>query len=135
MAKQVVETYVDDVDGSSKSVKPYIVGFTDGDGKTTTFAIDLSDKNSAGLREVYTLLVEHGRVITNPGTAVAAKGKGKNKRAAKAGTSTPDVEPSVIRAWAEANGEPFNPRGRISGDLRAKYDAAQAPAPATFAVA
>lgn len=121
MATKTVETRIDDVDQGTKNVNPYKVGFTDGEGKTTTFEIDLSDKNAGPLKDSWALLKEFGRVVTNPAAPVAVKGK--KGKAAKAAAGANDA--AEVRAWAAANNVAFNPRGRISADLRAAFDAAQ----------
>lgn len=106
MAQKVQVVLVDDLDGGP------------GD-QTVTFSyqgvayeIDLSDANAAKLADVLAPYIGHGRKVG--GTAR----RGSARRSGGAGNS------GKIREWAKAQGLEVNERGRISAELRAKYDAA-----------
>lgn len=99
MAKRVLTTYVDDLDGSEiKAGKggEVIFGFDGAD-----FVIDLSAKNKRALEKALLPFLDKARPYRGP------------KRTAK------------IRAWAKQNGYDVPHRGRVSAEVRAAYQAAR----------
>lgn len=105
MAQKVQVVLVDDIDGGP------------GD-QTVTFAfngvayeIDLSDANAEKFADVLAPYVGHARRVG-----------GAARRAGRRSVGGPS--PAAIREWAKTQGIEVNERGRISAELRSKYDAA-----------
>ena len=78
------------------------------DGKD--YEVDLSPENEAELREFLNHYTAVGRKLTKSG------------RAYRDVASPPDSR--AVRAWAKANGVEVSPRGRISAEVIAAYEAA-----------
>ena len=99
MARQMVETKVDDLDGSP-AAETIAFGL---DGQT--YEIDLSKRNAATLRKVL------GRYIaaTDGGTGKKARGT----RAARTRNDDREYEIAQLREWAAANEIQVPARGRI----------------------
>jgi hypothetical protein len=106
MAQKVHIVLEDDIDGSEASET--ITFALDG----TTYEIDLSDDNAEKLRNAFAPYIGHARK-----TSGRAAGNRASRR--QAGASAADV-----RAWAKSNGYSVPERGRIPGDVRSAYDAA-----------
>lgn len=111
MKKQIIQL-VDDIDGTVLEA---------GEGATVRFSlegksyeIDLSDANADKLREALAPYVAAGRSIAS---TVRSSG---TKRASR--SSGGDL--ALIRAWAQSNGYSVGDRGRISGEIREAYEAA-----------
>lgn len=107
MARRIEVLLEDDIDGSPGAET--VVFALDG----KTYEIDLSEQNAAKLRELLAPWVSAGRRVT------ARDGSESRRRAGRRSEDTAD-----IRAWAHENGIPVSSRGRISADLRARYEAA-----------
>jgi hypothetical protein len=111
MAKRIVETLIDDIDGSvaTETVTFSVDGWN--------YTIDLSEKNAGALREVLASYVAAGtRVGRGAGTwrpGLAANGH----RASRA-------DNKVIREWAAADGQELSARGRIPTSVFDAYEAA-----------
>lgn len=110
MAQRVVVLLEDDLDGTQ---------IAEGKGETVSFAldgkeyeIDLVNKNATALRKALAPYVE-----------VAAKVGRKTGTRGKRTTVASDTK--AIREWAAANGIEVSERGRISSEVRAKFEAAQ----------
>ncbi|GAA1924742.1 Lsr2 family protein [Streptomyces sodiiphilus] len=93
MAKRVVVTLTDDIDGGEAS-ETVAFGL---DGKT--YEIDLSDRNAQELRGALALYVQ------------AARKKARSGKTFHRTAVAPD--PRAVRAWAESNGFDVPSRGRI----------------------
>jgi hypothetical protein len=107
MAKQVVTTLVDDMDGSvaEETVRFGLEG--------VEYEIDLSGKNGLKFRKAL-----------EPYVAVATKaGRGGLNRQTQRTTrsTTSRDENAAIRAWAQANGHDVSERGRIPTTVIAAY--------------
>jgi hypothetical protein len=114
MAKKVITTLVDDVDGSTATQS---VDFgLDG----VTFTIDVSDGNAEKLRAAFEPFIAAG-------SRVGRTGVGNWRPGATAGArrSAVAVDNRAVRAWAADNGLEVSDRGRISAEILAKYRAAQ----------
>lgn len=110
MAKRIIETFVDDIDGSEAE-------------KTTTFAldgstyeIDLSGPNRDKLSAILAPYITSGR-------AVRADRATRTRRRAGGGQAERDRS-AEIRKWARAHNLPVSERGRISAGVVEQYDAA-----------
>lgn len=84
-----------------------------------TYEIDLNDRNAAKLRSALEPFVAAGR-------KVPAGSKRSGSSRTKSAKSAPVGRAGEIRAWALANDVPVSARGRVSADVVAKYDAANA---------
>lgn len=108
MAKQVVETLVDDLDGSEAEET---VSFAI-DGRQ--FEIDLNAAHTSELRDVIAPFV---------GAARRAGGGTARRAPQRASTSTKSKEENAaIRAWAMANGLEVSERGRMSSAVLTAYE-------------
>ena len=110
MAHQTSVTLVDDLDGG-KAAETVSFGL---DG--ASYEIDLSKKNAGTLRKALTEFVEHGRRVK-----AGSSTSGRNQRP----VPRKGPGPAVVREWAAGQGIAVSPRGRISADVAAQYEAAQ----------
>jgi Lsr2 len=101
MATKVLTTLQDDIDGSAavETVRFALDG--------VEWEIDLSDRNANRLRNSLSEFIAHGRKVG---------GKGTRKTA-----SSSEVNPKLVRQWAEANGIEVNSRGRIPAEIVERY--------------
>jgi hypothetical protein len=104
---------VDDLDG-----KP----IPQGKGETvefgldgTGYAIDLSEKNAAKLRDTFGRYVDAARKVGGR----ARRGRGGGGRG-----KTDPAQLKAIREWAKANGHEVSDRGRIPASVVEAYEAA-----------
>ena len=111
MAHQTSVTLVDDLDGG-KAAETVVFGL---DG--ASYEIDLSKKNAGTLRKALTEFVEHGRRVKADRFASA---RNRKRPVPRTGPSS-----AAVREWAAAQGVAVSPRGRISADVVAQYEAAQ----------
>lgn len=108
MAKRVQVTLVDDTDGSDAD-------------ETVTFAldgvsyeIDLSSSNATKLRNSFASWIGF------------AQRSGGRKSASRATRPSARRDLSAVRTWARKNGHTVSDRGRISAEVQAAYDKANA---------
>ena len=111
MAHQTSVTLVDDLDGG-KAAETVVFGL---DG--ANYEIDLSKKNAGTLRKALTEFVDHGRRVKADRSASA---RNQKRPVPRTGPSS-----AAVREWAAAQGIAVSPRGRISADVVARYEAAQ----------
>ncbi|UIP58287.1 histone-like nucleoid-structuring protein Lsr2 [Agromyces marinus] len=105
MAKRVIETLIDDLDGSDAD---RTVSFAlDGD----QYAIDLSDENIAKLGAALAPFIGAAR-------KTAARGGGPRRRSSGGGAGS---ETKDAREWLRANGHEVSDRGRIPANLMELY--------------
>ncbi len=104
MAQKVQIVLVDDIDGGVADET--VVFAVDG----ATYEIDLSKKNAAKLRDAFA-----------PWVGSARRASGSRARRRRGGRTS---DAAAIRAWATSNGIEVSERGRVSADVRAKYEAA-----------
>ena len=107
MARRIQVHLEDDLSGGpADETVPFAL-----DGRT--YEIDLSAENAQALRDAFA-----------PWIAVARK-VGASKQVIDLRTKAPrqSGDTSAIRAWAVENGIPVSARGRISMELRARYEA------------
>lgn len=109
MVRKVQVVLEDDIDGGEAAET---VSFAL-DGRP--YEIDLNEKNASALRDALAPWIASGR---RAGTA----GRSGDQKPAR--TPRRSRDSSDIRAWAAENGITVSSRGRISSDLRAKYEAA-----------
>lgn len=112
MAQKVTTEFIDDIDGSvAERTFTFAV-----DG--TNYEIDLSTSNIAEFNAAIGGFVESAR-------RVKASGSGYKARATS-GAQADREQLRAIREWAKGQGLPVSDRGRISREIRAKFDAAHA---------
>lgn len=109
MARKVQVVIEDDVDGGTAEET---VSFAL-DGRS--YEIDLNEKNASALREALAPWIAAGR---------KAGGSTRTNEARPARPARRSHDTADIRRWAAEEGIPVSSRGRISADLRAKYEAA-----------
>ncbi|MGI5290025.1 histone-like nucleoid-structuring protein Lsr2 [Nonomuraea polychroma] len=112
MAKRIVESFIDDIDGS------------DAEG-TTTFAldgtsyeIDLSGRNREKLEKALAPFITKARPVR------AEKGVRGRRAAAGAGRAISREKSTEIRRWAREQGLPVSERGRIAASVVKQYESA-----------
>lgn len=115
MAKQIVVTFVDDLDGTEASgtVKFGLDG--------TEYEIDLSAANEDKLRQALAPFLVKARPVK--GARGVKAGRAGRKMTLARGRTDRDKS-RKIREWAKAHGYPVSERGRIAADIVAKYEAA-----------
>jgi nucleoid-associated protein Lsr2 len=112
MAKHVIETLVDDIDGS---VATETITFgVDG----MMYHIDLNDRHAGELRT---------KLDPYVGAARRLRGDGVRSRSGRSSASVRDRN-QAIRQWALENGIELPNRGRIAGAVQEAYDAGDAAA-------
>ena len=107
MAKRVITTLEDDLDGSEaiETINFSIDG--------TEYEIDLNDAHATELRGAM-----------NKYTSVARKTTGRARPARKPGAGIGGSDTKAVRAWAIENGIAISSRGRVQADVVARYEAA-----------
>ena len=118
VAQRTFVQLTDDLDG-----KP----IPDGKGGTVRFGldrqdyeIDLSDKNSKAMREVLRPYLQAAR-------RAGGAARGTSRRAGRsANGQSRGYDPRTVRAWAESQGIEVSQRGRVSADVVAKFQEANA---------
>jgi hypothetical protein len=111
MAQKVQVILTDDLDGSAADDT---VSFAiDG----VSYDIDLSEVNAEALRGIFGPYILAGR-----------RTGGRYRVSTRAGAKKPAVPASAdlgdVRAWARDNGFQVSDRGRVSGEIKAAYEAA-----------
>jgi uncharacterized protein (DUF4415 family) len=81
----------------------------------TNYELDLNSKNASGMRKTLERYVSVSRRVSR---GSAASGRRGSRR------STSAVDASAVRAWAASHRVKVSPRGRISADVLAKFQAA-----------
>ena len=110
MAKAMVETLVDDLDGSH-AVETVRIGWN-GDWRE----IDLSKRNLATLSRAFDRFWDAGRPV-----AADAQASRRRKRASARSRSA-GRNPKTIRTWAVQNGIDVPARGRIPAAVERQYN-------------
>ncbi|MHA6757027.1 histone-like nucleoid-structuring protein Lsr2 [Streptacidiphilus sp. PAMC 29251] len=108
MAQKVSVTLEDDIDGS-EAVETIVFALNG-----QSYEIDLSEKNAGKFRNALQPFVEAGR-------KQSAKRGTVLKRTAPVTGDRPD--PSLVRAWALAQGLEVSARGRVPSEIVEKYQA------------
>lgn len=112
MAREVVEKYTDDMDGTP--AEHVGVSFSL---EGTEWSIDLSDSNYTELRHAIERFADHA-------TRVSGSGRGRG-RSASAGSAVSakekKAELAAVRDWASKNNVEISARGRISESVLHAY--------------
>ncbi|GAA3646885.1 Lsr2 family protein [Nonomuraea antimicrobica] len=110
MAKRIVESFLDDIDGS------------DADGTTrfaldgTNYEIDLSGPNREKLEKALAPFITKARAVRAERTVRGRRGLSSRTVSRERATE--------IRRWAKAQGLPVSERGRIAATVVEQYEAA-----------
>lgn len=112
MAKKVVETLIDDLDGG-EAAETVRFGLD-----KTDYEIDLSKENAAALREALAPYVGAARKTT-PGR------RSRGARRATVAARTNGSETAIMREWAKAQGYKVSDRGRVPTEIADEYRKAQ----------
>lgn len=117
MAKQVQVLLVDDLDGSpaESTVRFGLDGIL--------YQIDLSGENNDALRKALAKFILKG---TKLGRVRLGNARVPAEAAVRAPVGVNRERNAAIRAWAQQEGIPVSPRGRIQEAVVAKYEAAHA---------
>ncbi|NBE92633.1 Lsr2 family protein [Nonomuraea sp. KC401] len=111
MAKRIVETFIDDIDGSEAEGTTAFA--LDG----TNYEIDLSGENREKLEKALAPFITKARAVRAERTR-GRRGTGGSSRSISREKST------EIRRWAKAQGLPVSERGRIAATIVQQYEAA-----------
>jgi len=117
VARQLVETITDDVDGG---VAEETISFTF---EGIPYEIDLSKKNAKALRSDLGKWTQHARKTASTSRSRRASGGGRRSRSASNGSG---VDSRAVRAWAAENDVTVPSRGRIPSAVLEQYQAQQA---------
>ncbi len=107
--KKTQVVLVDDIDGAEANET---VSFSF---RGVAYEIDLTEEHAKELEADFSKWIEAARRVG-----------GRTTRAARATKSKGSSKAGEIRAWAQSQGIAVNERGRISADIVAAYEAAQA---------
>jgi len=113
MARQVITTLIDDLDG--KKADRTVEFSLDG----TNYTIDLSESNAGKLRKALDPYINAGTRLGR-----ASTGRIPARRSAPVRTAGSRDENRSIREWAVANGHQISERGRIPQSVTDAYRAA-----------
>jgi hypothetical protein len=113
MARQVITTLIDDLDG--KKADRTVEFSLDG----TNYTIDLSEANAGKLRKALDPYISAGTRLGR-----AATGRIPARRGVPGRTAGSRDENRLIREWAIANGHQISERGRIPQGVTDAYRAA-----------
>lgn len=109
MAQKIQTIFIDDLDGSEADGTVHFG--LDG----THYEIDLNTVHATHLRNTLARYTQAGRKVTD---AVRRPARTRGKATANGNSST------EIRDWAKAHGYGVKDRGRVPGDVTAKFRAA-----------
>ena len=112
MARQVITTLIDDLDG--KKADRTVEFSLDG----TTYTIDLSEANAGKLRKALDPYISAGTRLGRSSGRVPPRQSGSGR------TAGSRDENRLIREWATANGHQISERGRIPQSVSEAYRAA-----------
>jgi len=112
MARQVITTLIDDLDG--KKADRTVEFSLDG----TTYTIDLSEANAGKLRKALDPYINAGTRMGRSSGRVPPRPAGSGR------TAGSRDENRLIREWAIANGHQISERGRIPQSVGEAYRAA-----------
>ncbi|MEV0616832.1 Lsr2 family protein [Nonomuraea sp. NPDC050404] len=112
MAKRIVESFIDDLDGSEAEGTTRFA--LDG----TSYEIDLSGTNREKLEKALAPFITKARAVRAERTGRGRRGAGASARAVSREKAT------EIRRWAKAQGLPVSERGRIAATVVEQYESA-----------
>lgn len=116
MARQVITTLIDDLDG--KPADRTVEFSLDG----TSYTIDLSDTNAGKLRKALDPFINAGTRVGRGGSA-RASGRAAGQSGSGRGAGGDRDQNKAIREWASQNGYQVSERGRIPQNVTDAYRA------------
>lgn len=120
MAQRLQVLVLCDVCEDGKSGSQTVTFAADGN----QFEVDLCEKHAADFRESFSRYAGVGRRLTASRARPGVPGQNRHI----SGSSSSRRRARKIREWAHANGLELSPRGRIPGDVVARYEAESAQA-------
>ncbi|MEU6720731.1 Lsr2 family protein [Nonomuraea sp. NPDC046802] len=111
MAKRIVESFIDDIDGSGAT------GTTKFALDGMSYEIDLSDPNREKLEKALAPFITKARAVRADRGVRGRRGAGSTRAMSR-------EKSTEIRQWAKAQGLPVSERGRIAATVVEKYEAA-----------
>jgi Lsr2 len=114
MARQVITTLIDDLDG--KAADRTVEFSLDG----ISYTIDLSEANAGKLRKALDPFITAGTRLGRSNSTSRIPGR----RGVPSRTASSRDENRLIREWAQANGHQISERGRIPQSVTDAYRAA-----------
>ncbi|MDP9849123.1 histone-like nucleoid-structuring protein Lsr2 [Streptosporangium lutulentum] len=111
MAKRIVESFVDDLDGSE--AEGTIAFAIEG----SSYEIDLSGPNADKLRAALAPFINAARPVRQ-------ERPGRGRKLSVSGRALDREKSSAIRAWAKEQGLNVSERGRIAAKIVEQYEAA-----------
>ena len=106
MAQKIQTLFIDDIDGgAAEGTVRFALDGTD-------YEIDLSGKHRDELQAALRTYVEHARKV---GVQARRTARGGSRRGSDA------IDTARVREWAKAEGYDIKDRGRVPGELVAKY--------------
>lgn len=115
MARQVITTLIDDLDG--KPADRTVEFSLDG----ASYTIDLSDANAGKLRKALDPFISAGSRVGRGGSS---RGSGRPSASGTGRAGNDRDQNRQIREWAAANGHSVSERGRIPQSVTDAYRAA-----------
>ncbi|MFD9940385.1 Lsr2 family protein [Nonomuraea sp. NPDC059023] len=115
MAKQIVETFVDDIDGTTDAAGTVTFSY-----KGKSYEIDLSAAHDKAFDESMAEWIEFAREVKGESSAR----RGRRVAASGSSPALSREKSAEIRQWAKSHGLPVSERGRIASAVVEKYEAA-----------
>lgn len=107
MARQVQTLLTDDLDGS-QAAGTVRFGY-----EGVEYEVDLSDKHLEEFEEFLAAYIEHGRRV---------RGDRRGRRRAGRNGQRKERDLGAVRQWAREQGYQVSDRGRIAGEILARFD-------------
>lgn len=114
MARQIIESITDDIDGSADA-QPVQFSYAG-----TDYTLDLGKKNRAALEKALKPYIQAGTKVSKRAPRGTARGNTRRRR-----SGSKDTDLGAVRAWASENGYQVSNRGRIPGAVLEAYQAAR----------
>jgi Lsr2 len=120
MAQRTIVTLVDDLTGEEAENISTVEFALEG----ATYELDLTDENSAKLREALSPYASAGRKIGGRRRSGSRPDRGIRSNGSAAGYHRETLK--SIREWAKKNGHSVSDRGRLSAEVLQAWQTAQA---------
>lgn len=120
MARKTIVTLVDDLTGEEAQDISTVEFAVDG----TTYELDLTNDNSAKLRDALSPYVKAGRKIGGRRRGGTRPSRTHRSDSSAAGYTRETLK--SIRAWAKENGHSVSDRGRLAAEVLQAWQTAQA---------
>jgi Lsr2 len=104
---------IDDLDGKTEGAEPTFFSLDD-----VFYKIDLADANRKKLTDFLQAYIDKGYRVEGP--------KGGRRTPAGSTNGFGEIDPAVVRAWAQANNIPVGDKGRVPEEIVNRYKLAKA---------